>query len=102
LQEFQLHGALTAAKRGFLINDLEAPAFICSPNLLKIKGDIQNAGIPYKGVMMSGSGTSIYGIVAEEDNNSDTQSSNVVNLHKGLQFFNCKFLSKKDTVHDWY
>jgi hypothetical protein len=23
-------------------------------------------------------------------------------LHKDLQFFNCKFLSKKDTVHDWY
>lgn len=72
LEMFTQYGALKAASMGGLENDLESPAFKCSPSLLKLKGDISEI-IPRPScegeecgigdlVMMSGSGTSIYAL----------------------------------------
>ena len=49
---------MTAAAEGFLINDLEPPAFTCEPRLMALKQDIQSQilGDREGGVMMSGSG----------------------------------------------
>ena len=71
LELFTDMGALKAASFGGLENDLEAPAFICSPALLELKDEIievmerppcnedEECGIGDP-VVMSGSGTSIY------------------------------------------
>ena len=55
-------GAIQAAKDGFLINDLQPPAFRLEPKLASLRNDIENHLFKQKmkeeggGVMMSGSG----------------------------------------------
>ena len=63
LDAFQGTGALSAAQAAFLVNDLEKPAFVCNPNLLSLKDKIVAEISGASGVMMSGSGTSIYAVV---------------------------------------
>ena len=104
LHVYQSTGALAAAKKGFLINDLEPPAFICEPKLAQIRDNIVDSGISYDGVMMSGSGTSIYGLIRDANAKGDDtkKSEQILQQYDGLQFFACKFICKPDTVTDWY
>ena len=53
---------------------------------------------------MSGSGTSIYGLIREENivDGDSSKSKSIVKKYDGLQYFQCKFISKEDTVSDWY
>ena len=54
-------GPLFSASKGGLVNDLEPPAFQCEPALLSLKSAIADCKGAV-GVMMSGSGTSIYAL----------------------------------------
>ena len=50
----------------YLYNDLEKPAINMFPELREVKNILLNAGC--KGVLMSGSGSSVFGIYEEEIN----------------------------------
>lgn len=56
LDIFTSVGALEGSGSGYLINDLEAPAFECQPLLAALKAEIQKQAKAVTGVMMSGSG----------------------------------------------
>ena len=74
LNSYIANGALHSAESGLLINDLEPPSFTCEPLLLEIKQYIQSYvtnGI-LSGVMMSGSGTSIYALERPKTNLTPT------------------------------
>jgi 4-diphosphocytidyl-2-C-methyl-D-erythritol kinase len=105
LDAFTEGGAVKAATYPIqgLVNDLESPAFICSPTLSKLKKDI--VGNMGKGaVVMSGSGTSIYYLIPNrplletEENGLEC----LLRENAGLQYFECKFLNKEDSVEAWY
>jgi len=88
----------------FLINDLEKPAFECSPLLASIKSDIMHSGVNYNGVMMSGSGTSIYGLAKAENLEDKIQGKidDVLSKNPGLKFYECKFIGRDESVESWY
>lgn len=105
LAAFETQGALESAEKKFLVNDLEKPAFFCSPDLLSLKEKIANQmGPGASGVMMSGSGTSIYALV-RSNYPSDKVSmavSEVLKAYPTVQHFQCEFLNKKDDIDSWY
>ena len=98
------------------MNDLEAPAFECAPQLLALKQDIASLlvrGDPGGGgVMMSGSGTSVYALLrrAQADKGKDEGLSSgraqglaaVLEKHPSVRHFKCDFISKVDDVREWY
>ena len=99
---------IDAASGGGLINDLEAPAFQCSPALRKLKKDIMAEGIFDDAVMMSGSGTSIYALSNYVESNAASEATisqtveSILKAHPGTQYFDCRFLTKPDDVSIWY
>ena len=132
LRSYTTNGALHSAESGILINDLEPPSFTCEPLLLEIKQYIQSyvsKGI-LSGVMMSGSGTSIYALERPKTNltptgtttatttssstsNSSTSTGNGVPVQKfdpkpvlskfsTLRHFDCRFINKPDDVQHWF
>lgn len=105
LSAFEVQGALKAAENGFLVNDLEKPAFICSPDLLALREKISSA-MPSgtSGVMMSGSGTSIYALVRSDilPDSVKTAVASVLDAYPTVQHFECEFLNKKDDTSTWY
>lgn len=99
-----------AAQAGMLVNDLEAPAFKCAPSLLLLKDSIREELLSVAGdggVMMSGSGTSVYAIVQKSTETGavaarEAAIQRVLGAHPTVRHFKCTFLSKKDTARDWY
>mmetsp|Transcript_7905 Transcript_7905/g.7952 ORF Transcript_7905/g.7952 Transcript_7905/m.7952 type:complete len:354 (+) Transcript_7905:98-1159(+) len=107
LEGFEVNGALNSAKNGLLINDLEAPAFVCNPALLSLKNEIsaQMGAIGAAGAMMSGSGTSIYALMPSNQGDSISTSKAVqavLSAFPTVQHFECEFMNKKDDVNSWY
>ena len=106
LEGFQSQGALKAAQSGLLVNDLEPPAFLCSSELKSLRNEIAKQMENASGVMMSGSGTSIYALVRSQEDSP--QISIVPVVEKVLQkfpnvlHFECEFLNKKDDIYTWY
>lgn len=110
---FVTKGALQSATDGRLVNDLEKPAFTCNPYLESLKNDItkelNNIAV---GVMMSGSGTSIYALVAKEQSNNDDVSkkdklseeaiNNILQKYPTVKHFKCDFMNKSDDLKCWY
>ena len=99
---------IEAAAKGGLVNDLEPPAFTCSPSLLALKRDIE-ACEAFKGVvMMSGSGTSIYALTKKVASGSvdeelvKTAVERVQAAHSTVRYFECSFVAKDDDVESWY
>lgn len=86
---------------GCLINDLEPPAFACQPSLEQLKASIKNLGHAIGGVMMSGSGTSVYAL-ANADEPIEPNISSILTEFPNVKHFKCKFISKKDDVFTWY
>ncbi len=94
--------AIAGAKAGYLINDLEPPAFQCQPQLEKLKETIKSLGNGnIAGVMMSGSGTSVYALETDATSNP-LPVDRVLNLFPTVRHYKCKFISKKDDVYSWY
>jgi len=58
LGAFQTQGA----DHGLWVNDLEKPAFVVEPNLGELKAFMAGDRFGFKAVLMSGSGTTIYGL----------------------------------------
>lgn len=99
---FENNGALKAAEDGRLVNDLEPPAFICAPSLLALKKRIEKVPA-YKGVMMSGSGTSIYALLPRSESAAAAQLvSAILKEYPQVRFFESDFLNKKDTNTEWF
>ena len=97
---FESNGAIKAAEDGRLVNDLEPPAFKCQPNLLTLKSAIQSLGSSIKGVMMSGSGTSVYAITSTDS--SKLPVDKIKSLFPTIRYYDCSFLNKNDDVKSWY
>lgn len=111
LEGFQSVGALKAAENGFLINDLEPPAFICSTTLQSLRNEITKQMEHSSGVMMSGSGTSIYALVRSEEGSSEKSSSQIsikpiiekiLEKFPTVLHFECELINKKDDLYTWY
>ena len=116
LSMFTEMGALRAASLGGLQNDLEPPAFQCSPSLGKLKRALCGAMSRYppctndeKGgvgepVVMSGSGTSIYCLTDGTPPRKEEQMAvaDLLANNPGLQYFKCSFLNKPNSVEAWY
>lgn len=105
LAAFKTQGGLQAAEKKFLVNDLEKPAFICNPDLLALKEEIvTQMGPGASGVMMSGSGTSIYALVRSNfpTDKVSTAVNEVLKAYPTIQHFKCEFLNKKDDIDSWY
>jgi len=95
------------------VNDLEPPAFACEPLLLRLKDAVaiasKSMGEELGGVMMSGSGTSVYSISSTAGRSDDTISKEkrghidaVLAQFPNMRHFRCKFVSKKDDIYSWY
>jgi 4-diphosphocytidyl-2C-methyl-D-erythritol kinase len=92
-----------------LINDLEPPAFICEPLLKALKDDITTTLLAGSkgGVMMSGSGTSVYALLRKSDEEGERRRRSeairtVLDKYSSVRHFPCGFLSKLDDVKEWY
>lgn len=99
---FETNGVTKAAEDGRLVNDLEPPAFACAPVLLALKKRIEKI-TAYDGVMMSGSGTSIYAVATKE--NAKVASSlvkGVLSEYPNVQHFSCRLINKADRADTWY
>jgi 4-diphosphocytidyl-2C-methyl-D-erythritol kinase len=90
------------------VNDLEPPAFLCSPTLLALKRDIESCEAFKGAVMMSGSGTSIYALTkkvcpgsAEAEKVREGVASVRAN-HESVRYFECNFVAKADNGECWY
>ena len=106
LEGFQSQGALEAAGSGLLINDLEPPAFTCSPALRSLREEIATEMDTASGVMMSGSGTSIYALV-RSDQGTPVESvapavEKILEAFPTVLHFECEFVNKKNDIHTWY
>jgi 4-diphosphocytidyl-2C-methyl-D-erythritol kinase len=102
LGAFQKAGALQAAADGQLINDLEPPAFQCQPLLLNLKAEIERAGDGIlSGVMMSGSGTSVYAL-SSASSKKELDVASILTKFPSVKYFPCTFLNKKDDNQAWY
>jgi 4-diphosphocytidyl-2-C-methyl-D-erythritol kinase len=103
---FETKGALLAAAEGRLVNDLEPPAFTCNPALKSLRDAIAvELGDHAMGVMMSGSGTSIYAIVRGGSGSKEQLEAAVGNVLKAfptVRHFECNFINKVDDVRTWY
>lgn len=102
-------GALSAASSGLLVNDLEPPAFVCAPRLLHIKKDIaeQLLGSEEGGVMMSGSGTSVYALLRRTSDAAalarrERAVAALLQTHPDIKYFRTAFLGKNDDAKAWY
>jgi 4-diphosphocytidyl-2C-methyl-D-erythritol kinase len=106
LESFESDGPLKAAEGGFLVNDLEDPAFECSPALLALKREIstQMGTEGASGVMMSGSGTSIYALIRQMKGEDSVPKAveKVLSAFPTVRHFKCEFLNKKDDLESWY
>lgn len=102
---FESKGALVSAAEGRLVNDLEPPAFECNPNLKALKDAIgHQLDEDAKGVMMSGSGTSVYALVNAAVS-KDKIAEKLVNVLKSfptVRHFECQFINKVDDATSWY
>lgn len=101
---FSKEGPVSAAQKGYLINDLESPAFKCEPLLQSIKKTIE-ASYPtdgLAGVMMSGSGTSIYALWRKNLVFDDKISENIRRMYPGIQVYKTCFINKDEDVRRWY
>lgn len=91
-----------AAAQGGLVNDLEPPAFLCSPTLLALKRDIESCEAFKGAVMMSGSGTSIYALTKKASPGSAEAErvkegvASVRAKHGSVRYFDCSFVAKAD------
>jgi len=80
----------------FFINDLEAPAFQCVPELKQLKDELlQVAGFDH--VMMSGSGTSIF-CLGEPDDRAAFETK--FGQRDNLQVFFSEFISRPE--ESWF
>jgi 4-diphosphocytidyl-2C-methyl-D-erythritol kinase len=104
LAAFQSSGALTAAQAALLVNDLEKPAFFCNPDLLSLKTKIAEEIVGASGVMMSGSGTSIYAVVdsAVPADRVNAGVNAVLKSFPTVQHFESDFLNKENDLLNWY
>lgn len=104
LDTFQRSGALRAAEALFLVNDLEKPAFVCNPDLLSLKDKIAAEIGGASGVMMSGSGTSIYAVVdsAVPSDRVNAGVKAVLECFPTVQHFESDFLNKENDLLSWY
>jgi 4-diphosphocytidyl-2-C-methyl-D-erythritol kinase len=110
---FMKLGPMKAASLGGLENDLEPPAFKCSPDLEKLKSSIsqlfvkepcldEGCGIGEM-VMMSGSGTSIYALSDSDSSDSKrVEIDKLISRHIGLKYHKCSFVNKINDVYSWY
>lgn len=104
---FTTGGAIASAENGRLINDLESPAFQNAPLLLSIKKDLEEyvySGA-LSGVMMSGSGTSIYAMKSKSSNQITTQhfhEDKLLAKYPNLKHFKCDFIQKTNDIYSWY
>ena len=78
------------------INDLEAPAFRCVPQLGKLKGELEKVK-GFKHVMMSGSGTSIFCLGHPEDEDAFLQQ---FDSRDDLLVFFTSFINRPD--NQWF
>jgi 4-diphosphocytidyl-2-C-methyl-D-erythritol kinase len=79
----------------YFVNDLEAPAFYCVPELAELKNELQQEGFDH--VLMSGSGTSIFCLGEPSDKVAfDTNFGQ----RAGLQVFYTEFISRESD--SWY
>lgn len=102
LHLFKQLGPLNAAVEGGLTNDLELPAFECSPKLGQLKKEIIEMTSSER-VMMSGSGTSMYALSDSKVNSLPTEKIDAFkSKHKDLKYFECTCISKENTVTSWY
>ena len=90
---------LDAATEGGLVNDLEPPAFFCEPSLLRLKRAIEDCS-NVRGVMMSGSGTSVYALTAADEPIDGVSS--LLKAFPNVRYFECDFVNKGSGVDDWY
>jgi len=97
---FETKGALISADEGRLVNDLEPPAFECAPLLAQIKAELMQES-KYAGVMMSGSGTSIY-TLAKKGTGKIESIDKVLQKFPTLRHFECEFVNKEDCVKTWF
>ena len=102
LKGFETQGALKAAESGLLVNDLETPAFVCSAALLSLREEIAKQMDTASGVMMSGSGTSIYALVKSEAGSVAGSVEKILQAFPTVLHFECEFLNKKDDLTSWY
>jgi 4-diphosphocytidyl-2-C-methyl-D-erythritol kinase len=99
---FKQLGPLNAAIEGGLVNDLEPPAFECSPTLGQLKKEIMELTSTGR-VMMSGSGTSIFALTDSKMNSIPTEKfDGFRSKHKDLKYFECTCISKENSVKTWY
>jgi 4-diphosphocytidyl-2-C-methyl-D-erythritol kinase len=102
LASFTAVGAVKAALEGKMINDLEAPAFSCLPDLLALKQEIEacTRSVGIAGVMMSGSGTSVYSLRTPSEVQYPTAT--IISKFPLMKHFPCEFLNRKNDVYSWY
>ena len=99
---FESNGAIKAAEDGRLVNDLEPPAFACAPSLKALKSRIEKIKA-YKGVMMSGSGTSIYAVLPKTHSKEASQLvAGVLQDYPNVQHFSCQLINKPDRADAWF
>jgi len=99
---FEANGPIKAAEDGRLVNDLEPPAFACAPILKALKQRIQQIRV-YKGVMMSGSGTSVYAVLSKDDGKiASQQVASVLKDFPSVKHFSCQLLNKPDRADAWF
>lgn len=100
---FESVGAIKAAAEGRLVNDLEPPAYSVEPTLAQLKARLEQTEA-FAGVMMSGSGTSIYAVARSGDRQDeiDRHVKAVLGDIPSMRYYPCTFLNKEDRVDAWY
>jgi 4-diphosphocytidyl-2-C-methyl-D-erythritol kinase len=107
LDSFSEMGILDASIDGKLINDLQAPALISSPQLRSLIDALRTIPI-FELVTMSGSGTALccFRNKADYDDEGNRKVQTCVNTlceeYPGLQHFQCFPIVKTDTADSWY
>mmetsp|Transcript_3675 Transcript_3675/g.5031 ORF Transcript_3675/g.5031 Transcript_3675/m.5031 type:complete len:356 (+) Transcript_3675:73-1140(+) len=97
---FETDGALKAAANDRLINDLEAPAFSISA-LQQLKSEIAMHDTAISGVMMSGSGTSVYAL-RSKSNPTVFPFDEIAAKFPGLRHYQCSFVGRTNDLTSWY
>lgn len=70
--------------------------------LLRLKEAVRaSGGEELGGVMMSGSGTSVYSI-SRAGGDSSQRVQQVLAQFPQMRHFRCSFISKKDDIYSWY
>ena len=80
----------------YFLNDLEAPAFRCVPELLELKKSLQKVA-GFQHVMMSGSGTSIFCIGEPDDKEAFKKE---FGERDDLQVFSTEFINRDNGI--WF